>query len=221
MDKVSTTQRITRLTPLGDVLAAIEKDVVPVKPGQCALAQALGCTLAEDVTTPAAAVARSRAARRDCRRGSRRSPMPALMRRCRSPPSRGASTPAIRCLKRGRRGPAARCRHTSAAIGRWRSPRLRRAKAFCPPAATLRRNDRCAASASACARIDLAVMVAAGVTMRIWIARAARLHSVGGVAQTKRPRSKLRWRFSLQAVVGRWSRGARTTRAMRAVARWC
>ena len=51
MDKVSTTQRITRLTPLGDVLAAIEKDVVPVKPGQCALAQALGCTLAEDVTT--------------------------------------------------------------------------------------------------------------------------------------------------------------------------
>ena len=46
----SSIQRITRLTPLAAVLAAIERGVSPVAPGSCPLAQALGCTLAEDVT---------------------------------------------------------------------------------------------------------------------------------------------------------------------------
>jgi molybdopterin molybdotransferase len=48
----SSIQRITRLTPLGEVLAAIEGGVRPVEPGSCPLAQALGCALAEDVAVP-------------------------------------------------------------------------------------------------------------------------------------------------------------------------
>jgi molybdopterin molybdotransferase len=52
MNGDSSVQRISRLTPLADVLAAIDRGVSPVEPGSCPLAQALGCTLAEDVTAP-------------------------------------------------------------------------------------------------------------------------------------------------------------------------
>jgi molybdopterin molybdotransferase len=45
----SSTQRIRRLTPLAAVLALIEERVGAVQPGRCALPQALGCTLAQDV----------------------------------------------------------------------------------------------------------------------------------------------------------------------------
>ncbi len=44
----SSTQRIARLTPLAAVLALIESRVDPVAPQKLDLAQALGCTLAED-----------------------------------------------------------------------------------------------------------------------------------------------------------------------------
>jgi molybdopterin molybdotransferase len=45
----SSVQRISRLTPLANVLAAIESRVGAVEPQRLALAQALGATLAEDV----------------------------------------------------------------------------------------------------------------------------------------------------------------------------
>ncbi len=45
----SSTQRITRLTPLSTILALIESRVVAVKPRKSAVAGALGCTLAADV----------------------------------------------------------------------------------------------------------------------------------------------------------------------------
>ena len=48
----SSIQRIARLTPLGAVLRLIEAKVTPVKPGRCAVAHALGCTLAEDAIAP-------------------------------------------------------------------------------------------------------------------------------------------------------------------------
>jgi molybdopterin molybdotransferase len=48
----SSIQRITRLTPLGDVLALIESRVAAVKPQQLALAAARDFTLAEGVTAP-------------------------------------------------------------------------------------------------------------------------------------------------------------------------
>ena len=49
MLKDSTTQRISRLTPLEVVLALIDARVGAVEPQKLGLAQALGCTLAEDV----------------------------------------------------------------------------------------------------------------------------------------------------------------------------
>ena len=52
MNEDSSVQRISRLTPLADVLAAIEHGVSPVEPGSCPLAQALGCMLAEDLEAP-------------------------------------------------------------------------------------------------------------------------------------------------------------------------
>jgi molybdopterin biosynthesis enzyme len=45
----SSIQRITRLTPLGGILALIDSRVVAVTPRKSAVAMALGCTLAEDV----------------------------------------------------------------------------------------------------------------------------------------------------------------------------
>jgi molybdopterin molybdotransferase len=45
----SSIQRITRLTPLGAILALIESRVVAAAPQKTAIAVALGCTLAEDV----------------------------------------------------------------------------------------------------------------------------------------------------------------------------
>lgn len=45
----SSSQRIARLTPLADVLALVESRVDAVAPQKLAPAQALGCTLAEDV----------------------------------------------------------------------------------------------------------------------------------------------------------------------------
>jgi len=45
----SSSQRITRLTPLASVLALVESRVAAVAPQKLDLAQALGCTLAEDV----------------------------------------------------------------------------------------------------------------------------------------------------------------------------
>jgi molybdopterin molybdotransferase len=51
-DSYSSAQHISRLTPLRDVLAAIERGVSPVAPGSCQVAQALGCALAEDVAVP-------------------------------------------------------------------------------------------------------------------------------------------------------------------------
>src|ERR1700681_209364 len=53
MNPDSSIQRITRLTPLGTILALIESKVVAVPPRQCALVAALGATLAEDVIVPA------------------------------------------------------------------------------------------------------------------------------------------------------------------------
>jgi molybdopterin biosynthesis enzyme len=53
-------QRIARLTPLGDVLAAIEARVAAVAPQPCAVAAALGRTLADDAVAsdrPATAIA--------------------------------------------------------------------------------------------------------------------------------------------------------------------
>jgi len=49
MSEDFSTQRITRLTPLATVLAFIEARVRAVEPQKLDLAQALGCTLAEDV----------------------------------------------------------------------------------------------------------------------------------------------------------------------------
>jgi len=48
----SSIQRIARLTPLGDVLALVERRVGAVSPRRCALAAALGRVLAEDVAVP-------------------------------------------------------------------------------------------------------------------------------------------------------------------------
>jgi molybdopterin molybdotransferase len=47
-------QRIPRLTPLGDILAAIDKGVGMVEPRRCPVAQALGRILAADVVAPLA-----------------------------------------------------------------------------------------------------------------------------------------------------------------------
>jgi molybdopterin biosynthesis enzyme len=49
----SSAQRIVRLTPLADVLAAIDAQVSAVKPFQCPSAQAFGHTLAATVVAPA------------------------------------------------------------------------------------------------------------------------------------------------------------------------
>jgi molybdopterin biosynthesis enzyme len=48
----STQQRITRLTPLGSILALIEAEVAAVPPQRCAPAAALGATLAKGVIAP-------------------------------------------------------------------------------------------------------------------------------------------------------------------------
>jgi len=48
----SSIQRIARLTPLPDVLAVIDSGVGSVMPRESLLATAVGCILAEDVTTP-------------------------------------------------------------------------------------------------------------------------------------------------------------------------
>lgn len=48
----SSIQRIGRLTPLGDVLALVERCVTAVAPRRCGIAAALGATLAEDVVAP-------------------------------------------------------------------------------------------------------------------------------------------------------------------------
>jgi molybdopterin biosynthesis enzyme len=48
----SSIQRISRLTPLGAVLALIEARVVAVQPRTCPLSAALGAALTEDVVTP-------------------------------------------------------------------------------------------------------------------------------------------------------------------------
>ena len=48
----SGSQRITRLTPLGSILALIDAKVAAVAPRRCAPAAALGATLAEDVVAP-------------------------------------------------------------------------------------------------------------------------------------------------------------------------
>ncbi len=48
----SSTQRITRLTPMATVLALIDARVAAVEPQKLDLVQALGCTLAEDVVAP-------------------------------------------------------------------------------------------------------------------------------------------------------------------------
>jgi molybdopterin biosynthesis enzyme len=47
----SSIQRISRLTPLGAILALIEARVIAAAPRKCPLAAALGATLAEDVVT--------------------------------------------------------------------------------------------------------------------------------------------------------------------------
>jgi molybdopterin molybdotransferase len=51
-DNQSNRQRIARLTPLDDALRIVTKTVAPVGPGRVPLAQALCCTLAEDVAAP-------------------------------------------------------------------------------------------------------------------------------------------------------------------------
>jgi molybdopterin molybdotransferase len=52
--QIETTQRIARLTPLGEVLARVDALAKPVAPRREALAVALGCVLAEDVVVPGA-----------------------------------------------------------------------------------------------------------------------------------------------------------------------
>ena len=78
----SSIQRITRLTPLGAILALIDSRVGAVKPQKSALGAARDFTLAEDVVSSEQPPRRLRCATAFQWRAEW-SPMPVLTRRCR------------------------------------------------------------------------------------------------------------------------------------------